>query len=177
MHLRAILLSLLLAVSSVADMLPPKPKGVPMQMRIVKNSVGAGGAVLEIPARLLTQKAMFLDLLPLGGRTSPVNLVIAGVLLSAAAFLFGRWFWRRRKKAENQSARQPASHLVIPLLLLLGAGAIVRDAAAATRSLNAAVGESDMLEGTIYVQISNDADRVTLYLTPERRPIWRPPNK
>lgn len=142
-------------------------------MRIVQDSVAAGGPVLEIPARLLRQHAALLDIAPrFPGRDSGgFRMLAAGVLLSAAIFLFGRAAWKRRERK-----RLP---LVFAFVSLLSAGAMIRTASADDYgrydpgNLNA-IGTSAPYEGTVAVRVTNDGDAVTLHLTPPRRPIYRP---
>lgn len=150
------------------DVLPPPPRGERIKMRVVQDSIAAGGPVLEIPARLLSRHAAFLDMaprIPVGGSGS-YRMLAAGVLLSAAVFLFGRAAWKRRERK-----RLP---LVVAIVSLLGAGALVRTASADDNgyynsgTLNA-IGEKAPYEGTVAVQITNDGDAVILHLTPPRR--------
>jgi len=91
-------------------------------MQIVQDSVAAGGPVLEIPARLLRQHAALLDIAPrFPGRDSGgLRMLAAGVLLSAAIFLFGRAAWKRRERK-----RLP---LVFAFVSLVAAGAMIRTA-------------------------------------------------
>ena len=142
-------------------------------MRIVQDGVAAGGPVLEIPARLLRQHAALLDIAPrFPGRDSGgFRMLAAGVLLSAAVFLFGRAAWKRRERK-----RLP---LVFAFISLLAAGAMIRTASADDYggynpgTLNA-IGANAPYEGTVAVQVTNDGDMVILHLTPPRRPNFRP---
>ena len=179
MLLRALTVSLIFVAGSFADIPPRPPQGVRMQMRILKSSVGAGGPVLQIPSRLMTKHAAFLDIAsPTGPGRSSTNLAVAGLLLSAAVILLGRWFWTRRgRTAQNANAKSPASHLVIAILMLVGSATLVRDASADTVDLNALVAEGQTIEGMVTVQVSNDVQDIVLHLTPPRRPLWRPQGK
>src|SRR5437868_3157981 len=100
MFLRVVVLMSLAVACGWPDMLPPPPRGERIKMRVVQDSVAAGGAVLEIPSRLLRQHAALLDIAPrFSGRDSGgIRMLAAGVLLSAAVFLFGRAAWKRRER-------------------------------------------------------------------------------
>ena len=177
MKILALVFSLvpILPVIGFADVPAPRPQGQPIHMRIAKTSVGAGGPVLEIPAKLFTNHAALFDLRPPIVPSSSSGLVIAGMLLAAAIYFLGRWIWNRRLK-KNDSAGKTVGHLLLAALLFFGAGALVRNASAdAPDNLNDAVGENGTLEGTVTVQIRADGNDVVLHLTPPRHPVWRQP--
>src|SRR5215831_12257660 len=92
---RVLLVSALVA-TCFADVPQPKPKGQPVQMRIGKDSIGAGGAVLEIPASLFTKHAAILDLPPVRP-SSATGLILSGILLAVAVFFLGRLMFRRKR--------------------------------------------------------------------------------
>jgi hypothetical protein len=168
----------ILLTSVMADVAPPPPKGVRMHMRIVKSAIGAGGPVLQIPAKLYpTQTAALFDMRsPV--TSGPMSLVVAGVLLAAGVFFAGRFFWNRRKKDSVDRSRRPILGLAIGSLMVLGAGTLIQNATADERGeLNNAVAEGQMLEGTVTVQVRDDISEVALYLVPPRRPTWHPQSK
>jgi hypothetical protein len=173
MFLRVVLLVLLAVACGWPDVAPRPSRGERIKMRIVRDSVADGGPVLEIPSRLLRQHAALLDIaprLPVGG-SGGFRMLAAGVLLSAAVFLFGRAFWKRRERK-----RLP---LVFAFASLLASGAMIRTASADdyTRydpgTLNA-IGGSAPYEGTVAVRVTDDGDAVILHLTPPRQPHFRP---
>src|SRR5207244_1403419 len=96
MFLRILILMSLAVACGWPDMVPPPPRGERIKMRVVQDGLAAGGPVLEIPARLLRQHAALLDMAPrFPGRDSGgIRMLAAGVLLSAAVFLFGRAAWK-----------------------------------------------------------------------------------
>jgi hypothetical protein len=169
--------SILLA-SVMADVPAPPPQGPRMHMRIVKSAIGAGGPVLQIPAKLYPKlTAALFDLRP-PGLSSPMSLVVAGILLAAGVFFAGRFFWKRRKKDAGQRSGGPVLGLVIGSLMVLGAGTLIQNATAEERGeLNNAVADGQMLEGTVTVQVRDDISEVALYLVPPRRPTWHPQGK
>jgi len=155
--------------SCFADVPPPPPKGEKVQIRILKDSVGQGGPVLQIPANLFTKHAAFLDM-PRPVTSGPVGLVIAGILLAVAIFFLGRLLFRRR----DSGAKKPVTHAALALLLLASAGALVERSGAATANLNDIVADGQEIQGTVTVQIVADSHDVVLHLVPPRRPLWRP---
>lgn len=172
MFFRVAMLVLLAVACGWPDIAPRPSRGERIKMRIVKDSVADGGPVLEIPARLLRQHAALLDIaprLPVGG-SGGFRMLVAGVLLSAAIFLFGRAFWKRRERK-----RLP---LVFAFASLLGSGAMIRTASADdygrydSGTLNTIGGLP--YEGTVAVQVTDDGDAVILHLTPPRRPRFIP---
>jgi len=168
----------ILLTSVMADVVPPPPKGARMHMRIVKSAIGAGGPVLQIPAKLYPrQTAALFDMRP-PVASGPTSLVVAGILLATGVFFAGRFFWNRRKKDAGQRPGRPILSLAIGSLLMLGAGALIQNATAdERRELNTAVAEGQMLEGTVTVQVRDDISEVALYLVPDHRPTWHPQNK
>lgn len=165
--LRTMLLLSLTVACVWPDIVPPPPRGERIRMRVLRD--GAGGPVLEIPARLLRQHAALLDVAPRfpGGGSGGIRMLAAGVLLSAAIFLFGRAAWKRRNRN-----RLP---LVAAFISLFAAGAMIRMASADDYgrydpgTLNA-MGEKAPYEGTVAVQITNDGDAVILHLVGPRTP-------
>src|SRR6266536_4956879 len=91
--LRILMLCALVIGCAWSDIAPPPSKGERIKMRIVQDGAGAGGPVLEIPARLLRQHAGVT-----GDDSDRIRMLAAGVLLSAAIFFAGRWFWKRRER-------------------------------------------------------------------------------
>lgn len=173
--LRFLVLSL--AIGCVwPDIAFPPPKGERIKMRVLYDQAGAGGPVLEIPARLLRQHAALLDISPGlgGGRGGGIRMLLAGALLSAAIVLFGRAVWKRRE--------QKRPHLLLAFAALLGTGALLRTATADDYghydpgNLNA-IGKNGPYEGTVAVQITNDGNAVILHLSAPREPRYpRPPH-
>src|SRR6266850_2038308 len=103
----------ILLTGVMADVAPPPPHGARMHMRIVKSSIGAGEPVLQIPAKLYPKlTAALFDIRP-PGPSSPMSLVVAGVLLAAGVFFAGRFFWNRRKKDAGQRSGGPVLGLAI----------------------------------------------------------------
>ena len=178
-HFLRILAALSMLLTGVmADVAPPPPQGSRMHMRIVKSSIGAGGPVLQIPAKLYPKLTAALFDIRSPGPSSPMSLVVAGVLLAAGVFFAGRFFWSRRKNDAGQRSGGPVLGLVIGSLMVLGSGTLIENATADVRGdLNAAVAEGQMLEGTVTVQVRDDISEVALYLVPPRRPTWHPQSK
>jgi hypothetical protein len=178
-HFLRILASLSILLASVmADVPPPPPKGAVMHMRIVKNEIGAGGPVLQIPAKLYQRQTAALFDMRSPVTSGPMSLVVAGILLATGVFFAGRFFWNRRKKDSKERSGRPILGLAIGSLLVLGAGTLIQNATAdERRELNTAVAEGQTLEGTVTVQVRDDISEVALYLVPPRRPTWHPPSK
>jgi hypothetical protein len=162
------------------DIPPPPSKGERVKMKIGQDSAAFGGPVLEIPARLFRQHAGVFD------DADRIRMLAAGVLLSAAIFFAGRWFWKRRERqalgaGTTPSKAGPAIHAVLACAAILGAGALIRTATAGPNDRydpgNLGLASANgTLEGTVAVQISRDGDTVILHLTPpRRRPGPRPP--
>jgi hypothetical protein len=177
--LRILVLCALTAACALPDIPPPPSKGERVKMRIGQDSAGYGGPVLEIPARLFRQHAGVFD------DAERIRMLAAGILLSAAIFFAGRWFWKRRERqalsaGTTPSKAGPAIHAVLCCAAILGAGTLIRTAAAGpddrydpgTLGMASANGT---LEGTVAVQISRDGDTVILHLTPPRRRPGPPP--
>jgi len=165
--IRVVIVISLAAACVWPDVLPPPSRGERIKMRVVQSGTAAGGPVLEIPSKLFRQHAALLDIaprLPVGG-SGGFRMLVAGMLLSAAVFLFGRAAWKRRDRK-----RLP---IVIAFISLAAAGAMMRTASADDRgyydsgTLNA-IGEKAPYEGTIAVQIT-DGDTVILHLTAPRQ--------
>ena len=177
--LRILVLCALAAGSALPDIPPPPSKGERVKMRIGQDGVAYGGPVLEIPAKLFRQHAGVSD------DAERIRMVAAGVLLSAAIFFAGRWFWKRRERqalsaGTTPSKAGPAIHAALALAAILGAGALVRTATAGPDDRydagNLGLASSNgTLEGTVAVQISRDGDTVILHLTPPRRRPGPPP--
>jgi hypothetical protein len=179
--LRILVLSALAAGCALPDIPPPPSKGERVKMQIGQDSAGYGGPVLEIPAKLFRQHAGGFD------DADRIRMLAAGVLLSAAIFFAGRWFWKRRERqalsaGTTPSKAGPAIHAALVCAAILGAGALIRTATAGPGdrydpgNLGMAAPNGTTLEGTVAVQISRDGDTVILHLTPpRRRPGPRPP--
>jgi uncharacterized iron-regulated membrane protein len=114
-------------------------------------------------------------------------MLAAGVLLSAAIFFAGRWFWKRRERnalgaGTTPSSANPAIHFVLACAALLGAGSLIRTVTAGDSDRYdpgnlAQAGAKGTLEGTVAVQISRDGDTVILHLVPSRRRPGPPPRE
>jgi hypothetical protein len=180
--LRILVLGALVTGLAWPDIAPPPSKGERIKMQIGQDNVAYGGPVLEIPARLLRQHAGLL-----GDESDRIRMLAAGVLLSAAIFFAGRWFWKRRERnalgaGTKPSRANPAIHAVLVCAALLGAGSLIRTATAGDNdrydsgNLGQA-GANGTLEGTVAVQISRDGDTVILHLAPPRRRPGPPPRE
>ena len=186
------IVAFLFAITALhADIAFPPPKGPRVTMRIERDVTGAGGPVLEIPAKLLHSNAALLDIaprFPIVGSNGP-GLVIAGALLSIAILLFGRAFWKRRERRRAQEIAQSAARakagqagrLVIAFAALLGAGALIRTASADEKYLDVGnlpeAGVNAPLHGQVVVRIT-DGNDVILHLAQPRlrlRPTPPPP--
>lgn len=177
--LRILVLCALAAGCALPDIPPPPSRGERIKMRIGQDGAGSGGPVLEIPAKLFRLHAGVFDD---GDR---IRMLAAGVLLSAAIFFTGRWFWKRRERlalaaGTTPSKAGPAIHAALAMAALLGAGTLIRMAAAGPDdrydSGNLGLASANgTLEGTVAVQISHDGDTVILHLTPPRRRPGPPP--
>jgi len=184
---RLLLLALTVIVARGDVPLLP-PAGPRVTMRIQQDGIGAGGPVLEIPAKLLrTSHAALIDIAPPlpVPRSGGMRMLLAGVLLSAAIVLLGRSFWKRRERKRSQQNLQSAqagkmgraTQLMLAVAALLSAGALAKIAFADnTRfdpgNLNLASANGS-LEGQAAVRIT-DSDVVILHLTPPRQPRNRP---
>jgi len=176
--LRLSLFVLLAAACAWPDIPPPPSPGERIKMRIGKDNTATGGPVLEIPSKLFHQHAGVF------GDEDRFRMFAAGVLLSAAIFLAGRWFWKRRERQALAAGTTPAGArsmmmVVVGGAALLGASLLVRtvsaDDSGPYNSGNIYLaGEQGTLEGTVAVQISN-GDTVVLHLTPPRRRPGPPP--
>ncbi len=157
-----------LAATSVnADMLPRKPQGRQIQMRIVESQVAAGGIVLQIPAELLHVRADVAPPFPFSGGQSSWRDVIAGAFLSLGLIISGkRWFHRSGKKGNKL--------YTAPAVLLLAASAAMlapsRSEAQNAENLGLAHAQGD-LSGTVTAQVVDNIHEVILHLTPPRRPV------
>src|SRR5258708_26112012 len=99
---RILILSTLAIACAWPDIAPPPPKGERIKMQISRDNTAVGGPVLEIPARLLRQHAGLI-----GDDSDRIRMLAAGVLLSAAIFFAGRWFWKRRERLALTSGTPP----------------------------------------------------------------------
>jgi hypothetical protein len=179
---RILILCALVVGCASADMAPPPSKGERIKMRIGQDGAGAGGPVLEIPARLLRQHAGLT-----GDDSDRIRMLAAGVLLSAAIFFGGRWFWKRRERLALSAGTTPPKanpviHAILACVALFGAGALIRTATAGDNDRydpgNLGMASANgTLEGTVAVRISSDGDTVILHLTPPRRRPGPPPRE
>ncbi len=176
---RILILCTLAIACAWPDIAPPPPKGERIKMQISRDNTAVGGPVLEIPARLLRQHAGLI-----GDDSDRIRMLAAGVLLSAAIFFAGRWFWKRRERlalsaGTTPSKASPAIQVILACAALLGAGALIRTATAGDNdrydpgNLGMAAANGS-LEGTVAVRVSKDGDTVILHLTPPRQPRPRP---
>src|SRR5260370_31216174 len=135
---RILILSTLAIACAWPDMSPPPPKGERIKMQISRDNTAVGGPVLEIPARLLRQHAGLI-----GDDSDRIRMLAAGVLLSAAIFFAGSWFWKRRERlalvaGPTPSTAGPAIPATLPPVALPAAGApLPAPPAAATRRSDA----------------------------------------
>jgi hypothetical protein len=177
------------AATAWADIVPPPPAGPRVIMRIGQDATGAGGPVLEIPAKLLrANHAGLIDIAPGFPGRSSASLVIAGVLLSLAIFLFGRAMWKKREQKRSQQNLQSSqagklgrgAHMMLAVAALFAAGMLMKTASADDARLNPGnlnlAAASGPLEGQVVVRVT-DGDAVILHLTPPRHPVYHGPRQ
>lgn len=155
-----ILLLALATISANADIRIPPPIQKRAEMRIVHDSVGKDGPVLDIPAGLANTdaRADIRPPFPVPSGNGGWYDIISGFFLSIGAFFTGRSLWRRRKVTTK---------LIVPVTVLLGGLLLWTESSQAQRPATIAnAAPLGDLKGPVTLRIVRNGNEIVLHLPP-----------
>jgi hypothetical protein len=156
-------LTLLLALATIsanADIRIPPPVQKRAEMRIVHDSVGKDGPVLDIPAALANSevRADIRPPFPVPTGNGGWYDIVSGFFLSIGAFFAGRSLWRRRKAPTK---------LIVPGAILLGGFLLWTESSQAQRPATIAqAAPFGDLKGPVTLRIVRGGNEIVLHLPP-----------